>query len=63
MGSSLEDFNADKAIAFWWADKACRSSQKKRKPYVKQSSGTCSSTAYDSESETKEANLLDDWDN
>lgn len=35
---------------------------KKRKPYAKRSSNS-SSTACDSESETEEANLLDDWDN
>lgn len=29
MDSSLEDFNADKAIDLWWADKARRPSHKK----------------------------------
>ena len=61
MDCPLMEFNADKAIDIWWADKARRPSQKTRKSYTKRSSS--STITSDSESETEEASLLDDWDN
>ena len=61
MDCPLKEFNADKAIDLWWADKARRPSQKTRKSYTKRSSS--STITCDSKSETEEASLLDDWDN